>query len=179
MKKLVLFLVVCFAASAVEAGVRFKTGSPGSALAPNVIVGVSYNNSTKNYNALFSANIAGIALWTTPCFVGGVGVSGTGIGEGAFSDFTFAATVPLVTCYAKNIPFQIGYQKPLASSEPQALLDHTFYFGVGIAFGANPAAKSKIWSGKPGKPKTTSTSLDRESEVSRLLALQDSAQEAR
>lgn len=170
MKRWVLFLVACFAASAVEAGVRVKAGSPSSPLAPNIVGGWAYNPANKTSHAIITANIAGVAFGNFPCFLGGVGIDGRGLDSG-FSDFSFGMSVPMVTCYAKSAVFQLGYEKPLASSNPQSLLDHTWYFGVGFSFGANPTAKSRIWS---GKPKAKSAHMD-DGEAQRLIALQDSA----
>jgi len=171
MKKWVLFLAACFAASALEAGVKVKAGSPSSPLAPNIVLGWSYNPADNTSHAILTANIAGIGFGNLPCFFGGVGIAGAGLDSG-FSDLTFAMSVPLATCYVKSVAFQLGWEKPIATSSAQpvdVLGNHTWYFGVGIAFGANPSAKSKIFS---GKPKAKNASLD---DTERLLILQADA----
>lgn len=173
MKKLLIAsLVLAFAASA-HAGMKVKAGSPGAALAPNIVLGWAYNPADNTSHAILTANIPGIGFGTLPCFFGGVGIGGAGL-DGAFSDLAFVMSIPLATCYVKNISFQAGWEKPIAqqaSPIPRVnddLLNHTWYVGAGFAFGANPAAKSYALSGK--------RSAARESEVNKLLAMQREAQ---
>lgn len=169
MKKLLIVLFVLVLAANASAGMKIKAGSPSSPLAPNIVAAWAYNPSDNSSHALLTANLAGIAFGSFPCFFGGVGIAGAGL-DGAFSDFTFGMSIPYVTCYAKNAVFQVGMEKPIAqpTTTNSDLLKNTFYVGVGFAFGANPSAKSKILSGKP-------SASSRQNEVDKLLALQADA----
>lgn len=163
-----------------EAGVKIKAGSPSSALAPNIVLAWAYNPADDTSHAMVTANLAGIKIGSFPCFWGGVGFAGAGL-DGAFGDFTFAASVPIMTCFVKNIVIQGGWEKPIAAQQITAppaggvravLGNHVWYFGVGGSFGANPSAKAKVWSGKP-------SAAMRDKNNQRLLAMQREAQNDR
>ena len=88
------------------AGIKVKAGSPGSALAPNIIFGYARSAATaaapSSGHALLTANIAGVKVGNFPVFFGGVGVDLRAL-DSAFGDFTgVGMSVPLVTCYYKN-----------------------------------------------------------------------------
>jgi len=171
MKNLLVVLLMFGFATSAGAGMKVKAGSPGTPLAPNIVLGWTYNPATRTSHAILTANLPGIAFGGFPCFIGGIGVGGAGL-DGAFGDLAFTMSVPFVTCYVKNISFQVGMEKPLAQqavASPRLnedVLNRNFYFGAGFAFGANPKAKSKILSGKPSA---------RANEVDKLLALQADA----
>jgi len=174
MKKWILVVALLAFASSADAGMKIKAGSPSSPLAPNIVLGWAYNPADNSNHAILTANLSGIGFGSLPCFFGGVGIAGAGLDSG-FSDLTFAMSVPLATCYVKSVAFQLGWEKPIATQSAQpvdVLGNHTWYFGVGVAFGANPSARAKVWSGKNNPKKAM---LNRETEVARLLDLQENA----
>jgi hypothetical protein len=105
---------------------------------PHVVAGASYNETTKKWSAVLTANIVGPKLGTIPCYISGVGVGLNTLAPGLEGTPIAAVSLPFLTCapFGEQVAVQVGMATPMNGGDN---VGTTYYFGVGISIGGGPA----------------------------------------
>jgi len=104
---------------------------------PHIIAGVGYNQESKRYSAILTANVVGPKLGTLPCYAAGAGVSLGTIAPGLENASIAAASIPYLTCapFGERVALQVGMAIPIGGGVD---IGNTYYFGAGIDLGGGP-----------------------------------------
>lgn len=104
---------------------------------PHIVGGVGYNNETKRYGAILTANVVGPKLGTLPCYISGAGVSLNTVAPGLEGASIAAASLPYLTCapFGERVALQVGMAIPIGGGID---VGNTYYFGAGIDLAGGP-----------------------------------------
>ena len=102
---------------------------------PHIVGGAAYNQDTKTWAAVLTANIVGPKVGTLPVYLSGVGVSIGTIAPGLENTSFAAASFPIVTIapFGEQVVFQAGVSVPLNGNGGKS-----YYGGVGLSLGGGP-----------------------------------------
>jgi len=103
---------------------------------PHLVAGIGYNNDTKHYSAVLTANVVGPKLGSIPCYISGVGVALGTVAPGLEDAPIASASMPFLTCapFGEKVALQVGMSRPLNAGE----FGNTYYFGAGFDLGGGP-----------------------------------------
>jgi hypothetical protein len=102
---------------------------------PHIVGAVSYNNETKEWAAVLTANVVGPKLGTLPCYISGAGVALNTIAPGLEDAPIAAWSFPLLTCapFGEQVAIQAGLSTPLNGPGGKS-----YYAGLGVSVGGGP-----------------------------------------
>ena len=137
MKRIILALVIAALPSLAFSGDFTVAELLQGITDPHVVAGASYNETSKKWSAVLTANIVGPKLGTIPCYISGVGVGLNTVAPGLEGTPIAAVSLPFLTCapFGEQVALQVGMATPLNGGD----IGTTYYFGVGISLGGGPA----------------------------------------
>lgn len=108
-------------------------------LDPHIVAGASYNEDSKTWAAVLTANVVGPKLGSLPCYISGAGVALNTLAPGLEDTPIAAASFPLLTCapFGEQVVIQGGLSVPLNAPEGQT---RSWYAGLGISLSGGPNA---------------------------------------
>ena len=104
---------------------------------PHVVAGVGYNQDTKEYSAVLTANILGFKAGTLPVYIGGVGVALNTVAPGLENAPFAAVSVPFLTVapWGEQVVIQVGMSTPIGGGLE---VGNSYYAGVGVSLSGGP-----------------------------------------
>jgi len=104
---------------------------------PHIVAGVGYNQETKAFSAILTANVVGPKLGSLPCYVAGAGISLGTIAPGLENASIAAASIPYLTCapFGERVVLQAGMAIPIGGGVDTG---NVYYFGAGIDMSGGP-----------------------------------------
>ena len=102
---------------------------------PHVVGGAGYNQDTKTWSAVLTANVVGPKVGTLPVYLSGVGVSIGTVAPGLENSSFAAASFPIITVapFGEQVVFQAGVSVPLNGNGGKS-----YYAGVGLSLSGGP-----------------------------------------
>jgi len=136
MKRLIAVAALLFLPSLAPAGDFSVAELLQGITDPHIVGGAQYNETSKKWNAILTANIVGPKLGTLPCYVSGVGVGLNTVAPGLEGTPIAAVSLPFLTCapFGEQVALQVGMATPMNGGD----VGTTYYFGVGISLGGGP-----------------------------------------
>lgn len=104
---------------------------------PHVVAGAGYNEDTKLWSAVITANILGFKAGTLPVYIGGAGVSLNTVAPGLENAPFASVSLPFLTVapWGEKIVIQVGMSTPIGGGID---VGNSYYGGVGISLSGGP-----------------------------------------